>query len=303
MGKILFSLFFKIRQALSGKGLSEFPGSSYLYEIVYNIVGHYEEMWVSVKGSKILLNPRDKAITPHMIIDGVWEEYLTELFLGEMKPGLVVVDIGANIGYFSMLAARAVGDEGRVYAFEPEPVNHDILVRNIKVNGYRNVVAVHKALSNKIGKLRLFCDRTNFGSSSFSRENILSETRGSIEVETTTLDDYLGNKTKDTSVDIIKMDVEGAEGLVLKGAYQVLKSNDVTIFMEFWTYGLRNLGTDPLKLLQWLVRSGFTIYLIDEERHCLIESNPHDIVRICDNRNNGIEEVNLILKKGKSPPT
>ena len=72
---------------------------------------------------------------------------------------MTVVDIGANYGSYTLIASKLVGNDGRVYAFEPEPGNYDILVKNIEMNGYTNVTPIRKAVSNKQGKVRLYVDK------------------------------------------------------------------------------------------------------------------------------------------------
>ena len=143
-----------------------------------------------------------------------------------------MLDIGANVGYYTLLAARLVGPSGMVYAFEPERSNFQLLVENITLNRYRNVVPVEKAVSNTCGRTELFLDPENFGAHSLSPQ--CCDTRSKpVTVETVTLDNFL-RRTHDMHVDVIKIDVQGAEGLALEGARQMLAANpQLTIFMEF----------------------------------------------------------------------
>lgn len=85
-----------------------------------------------------------------------FEPEVTEVFLSHVMPGDVVLDIGAHIGYYTVLAARSVGNEGRVIAFEPDPQNYSLLVKNVAKNGYRNVTAVQKAVSWNSGYAQLY---------------------------------------------------------------------------------------------------------------------------------------------------
>ena len=89
-------------------------------------------------------------------MDGVNEKYETELFKKMVQDGMVVVDIGANIGYYTLIAAKLVGNKGIVYAFEPEPSNYELLCQNIAINGYTNVVPIEKAVSKTSGKTKLY---------------------------------------------------------------------------------------------------------------------------------------------------
>lgn len=227
---------------------------------------------IDVERNKMYVNADDVSIAPSLLMDGVWEKFKTELLKKIIKEGMVVVDIGANIGYYSLIAAKLVGKSGIVYAFEPEPSNYELLCKNIEVNNYTNVIPVRKAISDKNGKVNLWFEKERMVNPSFSKENVLDASKheslekgGFIEVETISLDDFFENKVKNYKVDFIKVDTEGAEGLMVDGAEKILKNNNLKIIMEFWPDGLRRLGTDPQKLLQKLQEYGFKIKLIDEK--------------------------------------
>lgn len=247
------------------------------------------------------VNTDDKGIVPLLLIDGTIEKYSTDLFKKMVKEGMVVVDIGANIGYYSLIAARLVGSSGMVYAFEPELTTYDLLCKNIELNKYSNVIPIQKAASNKNGKRGLWCDKINFASPSFSRDNVLVFSRDKVlendsfvEVETVTLDDFFRNTVQNSRVDIVKIDAEGAEELIINGAKQTLESNNLKIIMEFWPLALRNLGTDPLELLHKLQEYGFKIMFINEVKQVL--QPIEEIIRFC-----GREWIpggfNLLLEK------
>lgn len=297
MGKLIFSSFIRIRKALSGKGFSNIPGVKSIYGHFYKIVDPKGIIEITIQGNKMYVNSQDKVIVPQLLTQGVWEKYETELLSSSVKRGDVILDIGANFGYFSIMAAKLVGNEGKVYAFEPEPDNYQLLIKNIKLNGYTNIIPIQKAVSNRNGKLKLYLDKINWGGSSFSEDNILPQKEGFIEVETTNLDDFFQNEVKDSRVSFIKLDVEGAEGLVLEGADKILQNNDLKILMEFWPYGLRNLGTDPYKLLKNLHEYGLKIQLIDEKNETVKEEGIQKIIKICESTSNGMGQVNLLLEK------
>jgi FkbM family methyltransferase len=297
MQKQIYSLFLKASDALSDKGITNIPGLTGLHKALYRIIEPKGIIQIHVQGSKMYVNSRDKAIVHSLITKGIWEEFETELISKLIKPGDTVVDIGANIGYYTLIAAKTVGNDGRVYSFEPEPNNYELLVKNVKINDYTNAITVQKALSNKRGKLTLFMDKTNFGAHSLSQKNIISQKGGFVTVETTTLDDFFGNFEKDSKIDFIKMDAEGAEGLIVEGAQGILKQNKIKILMEFWVYGLKNLGTDPSELLHDLQDRGFKIKLIDDKKRCLRQTEIKDIVQMCQNTSKGMVEINLLLEK------
>ncbi|CEG11098.1 Methyltransferase FkbM (fragment) [groundwater metagenome] len=110
---------------------------------------------VDVKGNKMYIDPkRDPVIALYDI--GGYENAETQLFESRIKEGDVVLDIGANIGYYTLIAAKLVGVNGKVYAFEPDPTNFSFLKKSVEINNYKNVICEQKAVSNENGKVKLF---------------------------------------------------------------------------------------------------------------------------------------------------
>ena len=159
----MVSLFRRVYKFMWGKSISRFPGVKEPYDFLFwRIYPH--ESTIEIHGSKMYMNPsnlpkRFRAIFRFFIINGSYESRTTEMFRKVVKKGDVVVDIGANMGYFTLLASRLVGREGKIYAFEPEPVNYGLLVKNIGINGYKNIVPVQKAVSDRTGTTRLFINK------------------------------------------------------------------------------------------------------------------------------------------------
>ena len=111
-----------------------------------------------------LHDERDRFVSRRIREDGIWEPFETSLVLASLSPGAVFVDVGANIGYFTVLAADRVGDSGAVFAFEPDPENFSLLQANLKLNGVRRQVeAVRAALSEEEGEGGLYLSEDNLG--------------------------------------------------------------------------------------------------------------------------------------------
>ncbi len=179
-----------------------------------------------------------------------------------VKPGWTVVDIGANIGYFTLLLSRLVGPTGKVYAFEPDPDNVRVLKKNVMANNCRNVIVVQKAVSNKDGQLKLFLDEENKGD---HRSYDSHDGRKSITIKSTTLDTYF-RKDKGT-IDFIKMDIQGSEALALLGMKKTMKRQKKLILLsEFWPFGICNSGIKPERYISLLREYGFGISILDS-RH------------------------------------
>lgn len=240
------------------------------------------------------VDAKDRGIFPHLLKKGVYEKHQTELFKKLIKRGMVVVDIGANIGYHTLIASKLVGETGKVYAFEPELNNYTLLLNNIKINGCNNITPIQKAISNKKGKIKLFIENVNLGGHSFSESNILyTEKPGFKEVETITLDDFFENLMRYDKIDIIKMDVQGAEGLIIEGARKILSIKMLKIIMEFWPYGLESVGTDPSKLLSTLQNYGFKMKVINGINQYI---PPIKIIKICKKYDSNCH-IDLLLEK------
>jgi FkbM family methyltransferase len=218
-----------------------------------------------------------------------FEKFETKLFKSLIRKGMVVVDIGAYVGHYTLIAADLVGEKGKVFAFEPDPDNFALLLKNLEVNRCQNVIPVQKAIADRNGKTRLFLAQENKGD---HRIYDSYDGRKSITVDVTSLDDFF--KERDYRVDVIKMDIEGSEMAALNGMTKILKKNDdLKILTEFWPSGLRRFGTYPKKFLNKLREFGFELYHINEERKFI---EPIDVTRateMCKDE----EHINIFCKK------
>ncbi len=215
---------------------------------------------VSVNGDTMRLDPSDSVITPFMVETGTWEPTETAIFREHTGPGDTVIDVGANVGYYTLLGASLVGEEGRVIAFEPDPAAFDLLMGNVASNGYRNVTLEQKAVSNEEGTLDLYIAEANKGDHRIYQPG----GREHVEVETVSLDGYLANSPG--RVDFLKIDTQGAEGAILAGAIDTLTRNqDIVLVVEFWPASMRELGYDPAAVLETLTDLGFHLSYIDEQ--------------------------------------
>lgn len=224
----------------------------------------FDRYWRSradVLGHKMLLDVNDSVVAPLLREQGTFEPLETSLVQRELKEGDVVVDVGANIGYYTLIFARLVGESGKVYAFEPDPANFQLLKKNVQLNGYRNIVLERKAVADRTGRRRLYLAPHNKGD---HRLYAPPENRPWVDVEAVALDDYFA--ARDERIAFIKMDIQGAEGAALTGMRRLLERNPAArLVSEFWPSGLRLSGTDPGAYLEQLERLGFRLYNIDEE--------------------------------------
>jgi len=172
----------------------------------------------------------------------------------KVKKGDIVVDAGANIGVFTVKAAKAVGDEGMVIAIEPEQDNLKFLERNVLANGLRNVVIISRGVWSSKDTLKLFI-RGQTGHHSL----VLHDgAHRFAEVEVDTLDNIL-EELGIHKVDFIKMDIEGAEIEACKGMAKTLSDNDVKIAIEVHKIG--GVSQTSEIIASSLDRCGFQVYV------------------------------------------
>jgi FkbM family methyltransferase len=259
----------------------KFPLTNKLYFFCFNNLRPIKNTVIEVQGSKMLIDPRH-GLGFNLWQTGIWEKMETRIIQEYIKEGTVFVDIGANIGYYSLLAARRVGQAGKVYAFEPAPENYAMLVKNMEFNRYRNIIAVQKAVSNRNGVARFFIDAEYPMQHRFQNSKDEEDT---IEVSVITLDNFF--KDKGYKVDLIKMDIEGAEMFVLEGMQKVLNENkNLVIFSEFNPRLLKKLGVHPEDFLHKLAENGFRMYEIDEQNRVISDVDFNEITQEYDERGN-----------------
>jgi FkbM family methyltransferase len=226
---------------------------------------------VTVLGHRMRLDAHDRG---ELSIHGIYEPLTTELVRAEIGPRSVVLDIGANIGYYTLIFANRVGPQGRVFAFEPEPGNFALLEENVTANGYRNVTLSRVAASDREGGARLYTDPGNPGDCRIFDSH---DHRPSLEIETVRLDEYFDAFPR--GIDLIKMDVQGAESAALQGMLGLVEKNRrVKLVMEFWPYGLGLAGSSAEAFLRTLFGLGFQVWNVDERRGALAPTSAPELL-------------------------
>jgi FkbM family methyltransferase len=186
----------------------------------------------------------------------LYELYVLDVYQRsyKLRKGDIAIDLGANIGVFTVKAARAVGDEGMVVAVEPEPDNLRLLRRNIEVNELKNVTVIEKGAWSRRERRKLFITEHMAGHNFLRQKDAVRL----MEVEVDTLDNML-SELRMKRVHFIKMDIEGGEVEALKGMNEILKHNDVKLAIAAYheVEGKQTYKT----IAPWLRESGFQIYV------------------------------------------
>lgn len=184
---------------------------------------------------------------------GNYEFELQEAVWKFAEPGMVACDIGANIGYISLLLAKRIGTNGKVFAFEPLPSNQTRLQKNLDINLSSNIKMIGKAVADVSGKRQFLVHSS--GAMGKLQESNGRETQyqNSIDVESITLDEFVF-KQGNPQPDLIKMDIEGAEGLALQGMTRVIQETQPLLLIELH-------GKEAAKTCwQILTNSGYSIH-------------------------------------------
>lgn len=275
------------------------PPVLFACRLAYRSLRPREEVLATVCGRKMYLDPSDTGVSAPLITFGTFEPAMSALFGSLLARGYVVVDIGANIGFYTLLAADIVGEHGKVIAFEPVPRNVELLRKSVEVNGYKNVTVVPKALSNRHGETRFLVNDQNRAT---GRIAIEGDDDSSIQVEITTLDEYFGQHG--TVVDLMKIDAEGAEPAILEGARALLaRSPDLIILTEYNPKLIRAFGRQPTAYLRELSSLGFELLCLSEDQERERRLSPDGIDQFTESLSAQPENsnfVNFLCLRGQS---
>lgn len=224
-------------------------------------LAHPSEAVRTSAGFVLHVDPSDYAVGHTVYLTRAYEPEVSAAVSTVLAPGATFVDAGANTGWFSMLAASLVGPSGRVVAVEPNPANTELLRRSAEDNGFANVEAHTVALAEKPGVVALETDGSN-GRIIPLDEPPLAPVRAAWVVRATSLDSLLADAGVER-VDAIKLDVEGAEPLVLAGAKGVLGRDRPVIVSEFYPDALDSSPWGgATRYLRQLREAGYSLTVI-----------------------------------------
>jgi FkbM family methyltransferase len=217
----------------------------------------------TVDGTRFLCRHENQI--ERMILDtGEWEVWESSIVRSYVKPNFVVLDVGANIGYFSFLMSKLVGSKGQVHCFEPTSYGYNRMMKNIKLNAH---LPVENLRLNKKGLLAEICTKNEALESRFSQRVLANS-----EPETmvfTTIDDYCVEHAVN-KVDFIKIDVDGYDFEAMKGAVNTLTASRPVVLAEFCQRVLESKGSNVSDYISFFIDNGYKTILCAEE----LESQP-----------------------------
>ncbi len=231
------------------------------------------------------LDTRDTELSPHLCLDGFWEAWITLAMMRSLRPGWRCLDIGAHLGYYTMIMADAVGPSGRVIAVEPNPQLNRLLQHSIRTNGFPGWTTLcDRAVTNTDGEeIELVVPGGSLINGSVAI--VAGEADQTMNVETITLNNLARELGR---VDLIKIDAEGSEQDIWTGGLEAIRANpEVLIIMEIncARYG------DPEGFLRAIEAEGFPLRFIAHDG----SSQPATAQRIL--ADHPAEDVMLYLRR------
>ena len=226
---------------------------------VFQTFGPFEPVWTQVEpGIKMQLDPYD-LVSRKILETGVWEPESIQAVADHLSPGATFMDVGAHIGYYSLKAATKVGPNGHIVSIEPNPQTLAKLRANLEASNARIASVWPVACAASESTLQLFAaPGSNTGESSLSKDNASQEGAAPVaySVRARPLDDIV-KEAKLDRVDVIKIDVEGAEFEVLKGAAKTLDDFRPALVVELVENQLKSMGTSVDEVIRFLASHGY----------------------------------------------
>lgn len=231
-------IYQKTAKMFYGTGISKYGIIRNVHNKIVQTVASNE---ISVFGYKMFIDDEHKADYGIMNIEKNKE---FQLMKKSIKNGDTVIDIGANVGFYTLFFRSLVGEKGKIISFEPEPNNFSMLKKNIEINNFENIEIFQYALGSEEKKISMKL------SESVGQHTV--DIDGDLEVRCMKLDDIV------EKADFIKIDAEGYEVEILNGMKEILKK-DIKLFVEFY-YKLLKKNNSPGELLDILLDNNFDIF-------------------------------------------
>jgi FkbM family methyltransferase len=281
----------------NGKGYGK---KKYVKKILsfFNFI--FKSSFVDVRGQKMYLI---KGFEEYATV-GVYGVLDTHIVESLIKPGDYAIDVGAAIGYFTLIFAKLVGKKnGLVIAFEPKTERFEILTKNVNVNNYENVKLEKKAILKDDGSSTFFSLSDGAGlhfvanSDEFINESNSFKQKIPKEVSTVNLDKYLEDLDILKKISFMKIDVDGPELLVLQSSELLLQNSDLKILIEWDVSSSKRCKCNPETLIDILLKNNFKIFYPDYKRNRFFQVSKNELLTMPTNVN---ETINLICVKDLS---
>jgi FkbM family methyltransferase len=215
-------------------------------------------------GQLIFVDPTDEQLTPSIVAYGLWEFWIERVIRKLLRPGDRVIDVGANVGYYTLVMSSVIGPKGRLDAFEANPRMARLLRRTVSCSGRSEFVSVHeKIVADRAGVMHLNVSDRFAGAGNVAENGWgIGEDTEVVECEAVRLDDL----APEGAVDLLRIDTEGSEVLILNGAMGILaRSPTIKLCIE-WHVGMMSARGDVTALIAALTQMGFKFWRIGVEK-------------------------------------
>lgn len=240
-------------------------------------VGNGRVLTRTANGFKLFVDGSDVSIAPHLILDGVWEEWTEATLRRVVKTGMRALEIGANVGYFTLLIAQQIGPTGKLRAFECDPELAQIAEDNVELNGFADRCDIdRRAVGESAGQATFNRARRHRGGGTLVQglqqiPQLRESEREAYPVTVTTIDELLRNG--EAPYDFVKIDAEGAETAIVNGGQSLFarEKRPLALLIEFCPSFLRTAGHDPAEELRRFAAWGFSFARLDERKRRAID--------------------------------
>jgi FkbM family methyltransferase len=265
------------RRVFSGTPIETLPVTSWLRGLIFRAGFGTGQLETTIRGMSFVLPAGGDVSMVPSLVGGYHERIELDIYAQLAGVSSLVIDVGANIGLYTCVGAAAMAS-GKVEAFEPVPANLEFLRRNVDANGVADrCVIVEEAVSDRSGSARLYLSN-GIGNHSLAAEN--AESDRYIDVAVTTIDErFAGRK-----VDVLKVDVEGFDVHVLRGALQTLRTQLPAVFVELLTGRLEHAGIAPSDLVELLVDVYDEIFVTDEPRGLVQRATRAELLKLSERK-------------------
>jgi FkbM family methyltransferase len=256
-------------------------------------VGGGRVLTTTVYGQRLFVDARDLSLSPGLILDGCWEANVTRALISLVKPGMTVVEIGANVGYFTTLLGHLVGGQGCIRAFEANPAVFGLLTENIDINGMVPYVrAEWMLICDSCGEREINLLERHHGSGSmlaFGDEFLAMyhDKKTTVAVPATTLDEYWQGEAR--AIDLVKMDAEGSEPMIVDGMRGILAQPHLTVVCEFVKPFFAGCEPSAEGFLDAILAYGFALHKITDSGDIAPVSS-HEVLA-------GADSAELVFRK------
>ena len=238
---------------------------------------------------KMYLDLDDTGLSKELLFKGIREELQTEIWRKMIKPGMSVLECGANLGYYALMEASIVGNKGKIYAIEPIPKNFEILKKNIKLNNYGQIIEPYNlAISDQCGELKIAVTKNSNFATMLLEEDIMSEwmlknvkqqTKEIIKIKTVPIDEFLKDKR---NVDLIRMDIEGYEIRTIKGLLNTIKKSKkpMKLFIELHPVDFKDNKLISKFVKDLLKLNPKLLYLVNTDGTKFLNFNKNNLIKV-----------------------